>query len=197
MNTMSTYKVHEIFYSLQGEGHWMGTPMIFVRFFGCNLTCKWCDTPQVNYREMTAREIHEEVDSLNPSAPICFTGGEPLLQLDEVLINEFRGQRFIHLETNGTLPLTLPLTLGWVTVSPKPGQELKINLGSVNEFRFPYEPKLEEWILKNKVMCMTYISPINNGLEINWKNVHKAVDFCKKHPELKLSLQLHKLIGIK
>ena len=109
------YKVNEIFYSLQGEGWWTGTPMVFVRLSGCNLKCPWCDTDHRNGVEMSADEILSKVREASQGLcrRVCITGGEPLLQLDRALVKTLRDAGLkLHLETNGTLPLPCPPGLG-------------------------------------------------------------------------------------
>ena len=100
------YRVNEIFCSLQGEGFWTGTPMVFLRFSGCNLKCPFCDTDHGGFREMSDGEIVAEILQAGGSCRrVCVTGGEPSLQLDEVLVDALHGAGFkVHVETNGTRP---------------------------------------------------------------------------------------------
>ncbi len=134
---MSTYRVNDIFYSLQGEGFWTGTPMVFLRLAGCNLRCPFCDTDFSASHEMSAHEIIASLEAAYPSPVIpdsssvipgltrnlpprrlCITGGEPSLQLDEPLVKALHQAGYrIHLETNGTRPI--PPGVDWVTLSPK------------------------------------------------------------------------------
>ena len=102
-----TYRVNEIFFSLQGEGFWTGTPMVFVRLSGCNLKCPFCDTDHSAFQEMTAGEIVKEAMAAgNTCRRICLTGGEPSLQADEALLKAFHEAGYtVHMETNGTLPV--------------------------------------------------------------------------------------------
>mgnify|MGYP002626276660 CR=1 FL=1 len=121
------YRVNEIFSSLQGEGFWSGTPMVFVRLSGCNLRCPWCDTDFAEYREMSASDIVAEAQELydvpNERRKMCvLTGGEPSLQVDKELVDALHEAGFyICIETNGTRPL--PAGIDWVTLSPKTGFE--------------------------------------------------------------------------
>ena len=114
-----TYRVNEIFFSLQGEGFWTGTPMVFVRLSGCNLKCPFCDTDHSAFQEMTAGEIMKAASSAgNACRRICLTGGEPSLQADEALLEAFHEAAYtVHMETNGTLPV--PEGIDWITLSPK------------------------------------------------------------------------------
>ena len=109
------YRVNEIFYSLQGEGYWTGTPMVFLRFSGCNLKCPFCDTDHSSYQEMSAGEIVAEMlQAGGDCRRACVTGGEPSLQLDKALVEALHGAGFeVHVETNGTRPL--PAGVDWVT----------------------------------------------------------------------------------
>ena len=113
------YRINEIFYSLQGEGFWTGTPMVFVRLSGCNLQCPFCDTDHAEFTQMSASTIVEEVLKAGDGCRrICLTGGEPSLQADDELISAFHSAGFtVHMETNGTREV--PAGVDWVTLSPK------------------------------------------------------------------------------
>ena len=92
-----TYKVNDIFYSLQGEGFWTGTPAVFVRLSGCNLQCPFCDTDHFSGRDLSADEIVEAVKEF-PATHVIITGGEPAMQLDAALVDAFhRAGLFIHI----------------------------------------------------------------------------------------------------
>ena len=123
---MTTYRINEIFYSLQGEGRHTGRAAVFVRFSGCNLKCPFCDTDFKAYREMTVDDIIAAVSEWRACGFVVLTGGEPSLQVDEPLIEALHQEGFyIAIETNGTCPL--PSTIG-VRRHPRPrilGQSLR------------------------------------------------------------------------
>lgn len=190
------YKVNEIFYSLQGEGWWTGTPMVFVRLSGCNLNCPWCDTDHRNGVEMSADEILSKVREASQGLcrRVCITGGEPLLQLDRALVKTLRDAGLkLHLETNGTLPLPCPLD--WVTLSPK--GRTAIFMDDVHEVKVVYEggdPDLGRW----EDESLLFLQPCDTGdPERNREILSQAVEYVKRHPKWRLSLQTHKLIDIR
>ena len=112
-------RVNEIFYSIQGEGHYTGTPAVFVRLAGCNLNCWFCDTEFHSFTEMSEDEIVAEA-SQYPSRYMVITGGEPTLQLTASLTSKLHAIGFyIMLETNGTQPLPEGCAVDWITCSPK------------------------------------------------------------------------------
>ena len=110
-------KVNEIFYSLQGEGYWTGTPAVFVRLSGCNLRCSFCDTAHEAGEPLTEAAIVEAVAQY-PARHVVITGGEPSLSLTASLVDALHTiGRFVAVETNGTRPL--PDNVDWITLSPK------------------------------------------------------------------------------
>ena len=126
-------RVNEFFVSLQGEGHFTGTPAFFLRLSGCNLQCSFCDTSHQSYKEMSEDEIVEEASHHAPRH-IVITGGEPALQLTPSLIDKLHEAGFfIQVETNGTL--LLPQGIDWVTCSPK-GSPV---LNNVDELKVLYK----------------------------------------------------------
>lgn len=196
------YRINEIFYSVQGEGHWSGRPAVFIRFSGCNLwsgresdranaICRLCDTDFVDYTEMTARDIAQLVNAIAPDmdAMIVFTGGEPALQLDQDLVNSLAG-RYIAVETNGTKPLQAEVN--WICVSPKTptvrvrGDELKLVYpqSAITPEMFDPEDYRHAWL-----------SPMD-GPDIN-TNTELAYDYCLAHPQWRLNTQMHKTIGVR
>jgi 7-carboxy-7-deazaguanine synthase (Cx14CxxC type) len=212
-----SYSVKEIFYTLQGEGANTGRPAVFCRFAGCNLwsghekdrlgaVCQFCDTdfvgtdgPGGGHFE-TANDVASAVSARWPvrqNAPrvrplVVCTGGEPLLQLDEELVAAFHQAGFeIAIETNGTrLP---PPGIDWICVSPKAGADLVLQSGQELKLIFPQggaEPKLYE----NLDFQHFFLQPMDGASRE--ENTQLALRYCLEHPQWKLSLQTHKLLGI-
>lgn len=206
------YKVNEIFYTLQGEGAHSGIPAVFVRFSGCNLRCPWCDTEFSEYTQMSAEQIVTEMLSLydlpNERRKMCvLTGGEPSLQVDATLIEALHKAGFyICIETNGTRPL--PEGIDWITCSPKYGTT--IALKRVNEvkvvFTGDYDPEIwrtqleaEHWMLQplryNGELLME--SGIDEWENDSNDNLDETVRYILDHPFWRLSVQLHKIAGLR
>ena len=203
------YRINEIFYSLQGEGYWTGTPMVFVRFSACNLQCPFCDTEHRPYREMTAEEIVQEVLRLDGDAHcarVCLTGGEPLLQVDEELLQVLHPAGYcIHVETNGTR--LAPEGIDWVTLSPKedvPGLkgDGKVALEKADEVKLVFDgtmdgDRLDFWA--GFPAAWHFLQPCDTGdLVRNRAVLAGTIDYVKAHgAKWRLSLQTHKLLGIR
>ena len=205
------YKVNEIFFTLQGEGAHSGIPAVFVRFSGCNLRCPWCDTDFTNYTPMTAEQIVKEVRELydmpNERHKMCvLTGGEPSLQVDKPLIDALHDAGFyICIETNGTRPL--PQGIDWITCSPKKGT--KIALKQVNEvkvvFTGTYDPqvwreqlKAEHWLLQPLRYTGEWLMENVDAWENDRNdNLDDTVRYILTHPFWRLSIQLHKIVGLR
>lgn len=219
---MKTYKINEIFYSVQGEGFHAGTPMVFVRFSGCNLKCHFCDTQHQTYTEMTAVQIMEEVTRVlweshisleSPCLPpICWTGGEPLLQLDRELMEEAASEFHQHVETNGTVDVPSGGELfDCITVSPKQPLNRKAIermmewLRGVGELKVVWDLSnetllhgiLREWdslpFLHRFIQPMTFTN--GEGEVVN--NVDKVVEFIKHNPQWCLSYQMQRVWGVR
>ena len=209
-----TYSAKEIFYTLQGEGTHAGRPAVFCRFSGCNLwsgkegdraaaVCRFCDTDFVGTdgerggKFADAGSRARAIDSLWPAAYtaskfVVFTGGEPLLQLDEALISAMHACGFeIAIETNGTLPV--PAGVDWVCVSPKAGSQLAVRKGNELKLVIPQEGQL---IADYETLDFAhfYLQPMD-GPEQE-RNTRLAIELCKSNPKWKLSLQTHKLLQI-
>ncbi len=212
-----TYSVKEIYYTLQGEGANAGRPAVFCRFAGCNLwsgreedrheaVCSFCDTDFVGVdgpgggRFASADELADTIGERWPKdgdeAPgqplVVCTGGEPLLQVDEPLIQAFHERGFeVAVETNGTQPA--PKGLDWICMSPKAGAELVLKTGDELKLVFP-QKELRPEAVENLDFVHFFLQPMD-GPERE-KNTRLAVDYCMENPRWRLSLQTHKYIGI-
>jgi len=192
-------KVAEIFYSLQGEGANMGKPAIFIRLAGCNKDCWFCDTNWKNGIEMSIEEILQKIEKY-PAKMIIWTGGEPTLQLSNEILHHFT-HYYNCIETNGTNPV--PSKIDYIACSPKVDVEvLHKNFDFVNEFRFPYYKEIENTLPKIADLPKAdnyFLSPILFGNDIfakkNRENVISSIDFIKKNPQWRLSVQTHKLLN--
>ena len=209
-----SYAVNEVFYTLQGEGARTGSPAVFVRFAGCNLwsgreedrasaVCRFCDTDFVGTggpgggRFSGPDSLADAVLAAWPAGieshrfVVC-TGGEPLLQLDEPLIDALHARRFrVAVETNGTQPL--PRGLDWVCVSPKAGAPLVVERGDELKLVYPQaggEPERYEALDFPHFSLQPMDGPDRA------RNTVLAVAYCQSHPRWCLSLQTHKLLGI-
>ncbi|MEW6271133.1 MAG: 7-carboxy-7-deazaguanine synthase [Thermodesulfobacteriota bacterium] len=213
------YAVKEIYYTLQGEGARTGRAAVFCRFAGCNLwsgreqdradaACWFCDTDFVGTdgpgggRFATARDLAAAIAACwragsgegggDPARPyVVFTGGEPLLQLDGELVEACHRAGFeVAVETNGTVEP--PPGIDWLTVSPKPGSTLVVTRGSELKLVYPQEVTPES--VAGLDFEVFYLQPLD-GPEAR-DNTARAVDYCRRHPRWRLSLQTHKLLGI-
>lgn len=188
-------RINEIFYSLQGEGHYAGTPAVFVRFSGCNLKCPFCDTDFHSFREMSIPEILREI-SVYPARRVILTGGEPTLQLTASFMNALHEAGYtIHIETNGTNELPAPAD--WVTCSPK--STAKSNLQSIDELKIVYQGEDDD---PSQFLSIPageyYLQPCDMGdPDRNRHILEAAIDYVKANPQWRLSLQTHKLTGIR
>lgn len=208
------YAIKELFYTLQGEGGQAGRPAVFCRFTGCNLwsgreqhrhraVCQFCDTEFVGMdgvnggRFGDARALAAAVDAQWPQAEaehkfVVLTGGEPLLQVDAALIAALKARGFeTAVETNGTLPLTAPID--WVCVSPKAGTVLEISRGAELKLVYPQPGALPE-DFAGLAFDRFYLQPMD-GPEL-LRNTQAAIDYCKRHPRWRLSVQTHKVLDI-
>jgi len=198
-----SYIVNEIFFSLQGEGKNVGTPMVFVRFSDCNLRCSVlnagfdCDTEFMSGRAMTVTEILKEASSLNPKKGwILLTGGEPGLQLDDAFISAAHAEGWkLAIETNGTV--ALPEGLDWICVSPK-SAEHTIKQRIAHEVK--YVRRYGMAIPEPTVTASHYL--ISPGFQSDGTVALADLEWCmqliKENPERwALSVQYHKVLGIR
>ena len=190
-----TYKINEIFYSIQGEGANAGRPAVFVRFSGCNRRCPFCDTVHEFGVEMTADQIRLAVEKASGGLKtmVVLTGGEPTLQLsdEENLFPDAGDRRFIAIETNGTG--AVPSWIDWVTVSPKEDIPLD-KLPRFNEVKLLFDKtRLDYFQLFNRDGITAFIQPIERSGKYNFD---ETIAFVKQNPRFRLSVQIHKLIGM-
>ena len=208
-----TYRIKEIFFTQQGEGKNTGKDFIFVRFSGCNLwsgkeknrasaVCSFCDTDfygtdGINGGKYLVKELIEKIKSLWISADsqirVVLTGGEPLLQVDKPLIDALKNEHiYIALETNGTLEA--PDGIDWICMSPKANTEIKLKKGSEVKVVYP-QKNLNPDDFNVLDFKNFYIQPMDS--QSYEDNVSQAVKFCMRNPNWKLSLQTHKILGIR
>ncbi|MBO6086353.1 MAG: 7-carboxy-7-deazaguanine synthase [Acetobacter sp.] len=213
------YSVKEIFLTLQGEGGQTGRVAVFCRFTGCNLwsgrekdrktaLCRFCDTDFVGTNGTgggffnTASELAQTIAHFWPSSSclhetpqiplVVFTGGEPLLQLDSPLIEAMHQQNFsIAVESNGTLPA--PYGIDWLCVSPKASVPLRQKQGTELKLVFPQD-QLDPCCFINFDFHYFWLQPMDGPNRD--ANIQAAIRYCLSHPQWRLSLQTHKLIGI-
>lgn len=208
-----SYAVKEIFYTLQGEGAQAGRPAVFCRFTGCNLwsgreadragaVCRFCDTDFLGTngagggRFANAAALADAVAARWPGGGAPFvvcTGGEPLLQLDEPLVEALHARSFeVAVETNGTIA-PAPAGIDWICVSPKAGAPLRLTEGDELKLVLP-QPGLEPDLLEGLGFARLSVQPMDGPDQA--RNTRLAVEFCLHRPRWRLSLQTHKLLGI-
>ena len=208
------YSIKEIFYTLQGEGIHAGRPAVFCRFSGCNLwtgreqdrataICDFCDTDFFGIgpdggKFAAATELAEAVAGRWPAAAggrpfVVCTGGEPLLQLDEAAIDALHARGFeVAVETNGTQ--TLPRGLDWVCVSPKADAPVVVRGGDELKLVFPQSKALPERFLG--LDFKHWLLQPMDGPDRD-EATREAVAYCLAHPQWRLSVQTHKVIGVR
>jgi 7-carboxy-7-deazaguanine synthase len=208
-----TYSVKEIFYTLQGEGARAGRASVFLRFAGCNLwsgqeadrnqaVCKFCDTDFVGTdgtsggKYSRAEELASVVEAHWPGGGgkyVVCTGGEPLLQLDAPLIEALHAKGFeIAIETNGTL--AAPSGIDWICVSPKADAPLLQTHGDELKLIYP-QVGAEPSRYADLKFANFFLQPMDSPTHL--ENTRAATKYCLAHPQWRLSLQTHKLLGIR
>ena len=189
-------KINEIFYSLQGEGARVGQPTVFIRLTGCDLSCGFCDTEFASGKEITTDELLARVKQY-PAKWITWTGGEPMLQLNEGVVSAFRDAGYLQsIETNGGHPV--PFDLDWVVVSPKVAEHVvKRNFpDGVDELRYAWHAGKMSVPQPGAHAVHKFLSPVCDGNSINATNLKHCIELCKSNPEWKLSVQQHKIWNI-
>lgn len=211
-----TYAVKEIFYTLQGEGLHAGRPAVFLRFAGCNLwsgreadraaaICQFCDTDffgtdgVAGGKYRSAVQLANKVDALWPDEMkyqadkyVVCTGGEPLLQLDEALIEALKASGFtVAVETNGTV--APPKGIDWLCVSPKAGTTLVVTAGDELKLVFPQPAAMPARFEKLRFDHF-FLQPMDSPEQA--ENIRLTLQYCLEHPQWRLSMQTHKLLNI-
>jgi 7-carboxy-7-deazaguanine synthase len=209
-----SYAVKEIFLTLQGEGAHAGRAAVFCRFSGCNLwsgreqdradaVCQFCDTDFVGTdgtlgrRYASAEELAGTIDEQwtgeNANRYVVLTGGEPMLQLDSALVDALHARGFaIGVETNGTI--APPDGLDWICVSPKAGADLVVRKGHELKLVYP-QAKATPEAFAGLAFERFSLQPMDGPDAI--ENTARAIDYCLRHPQWRLSVQTHKTIGIR
>lgn len=207
------YSVKEIFYTLQGEGANAGTPAVFCRFAGCNLwtgreadrgkaVCQFCDTDFVGtdgegggrFRtaDALARACAAACHEQSQKMLVVLTGGEPMLQVDQELIDALHAKGFtIAIETNGTLPVLD--TIDWICVSPKAGSDLKQTRGHELKLVYP-QAGVDPAQFVALPFEHRFLQPMDGP--DREANTRSAIAYCKANPAWRLSVQTHKILGI-
>lgn len=204
----TTYRVHEVFYTLQGEGRWTGRPAVFCRFSGCNLwtgheedrasaICQFCDTDFIDATEYTLGELVKAISTAWPRGErygrrmVVFTGGEPALQLDFDLVRTLHLLGFyVAIETNGTK--SIPDNVDWVCVSPKT-RTVRVDKGDELKLVYPQDD-LEPARFAALPFTHFWLSPMD-GPDLE-DNTRAAIAYCLNFPQWNLSIQTHKVIGV-
>jgi 7-carboxy-7-deazaguanine synthase (Cx14CxxC type) len=209
------YAVKEVYYTILGDGAQAGRAAVFLRFSGCNLwsgreedrtaaICNFCDTDFLGVdgpgggKFETARALAVAVkakwpDQLRGDPLVVCTGGEPLLQLDAELIEELHAQGFaVAVETNGTLPL--PLGIDWLCVSPKAGTRLVVTTGDELKLIYP-QADLDPATFERLSFRHFFLQPMD-GPDAT-RNGQLVAQYCLAHPQWRVSVQMHKLLGLR
>lgn len=218
-------KVNEIFYSIQGEGQWAGTPASFIRLSGCNLNCPFCDTQHEQFDHQPISRIisqinkHPNAQLKSPYKHVIITGGEPYIHslTPELIYILKQAGWFVHVESNGTKSLTLQPEYmpHWMTLSPKLGSRCPyVTVAGANELKFlmDWEGSAPGWTGKSIQAFLNdhciipngqqnphlFIQPIwaDDDPELCQHNMDFCAEWVKKNPQFRLSLQVHKLLDI-
>ena len=208
-----SYRIKEIYFTQQGEGSNTGRDFVFVRFSGCNLwsgkeknrksaICQFCDTDfygtdGINGGVYSAQQLIEKIKSLwisrDDNIAVVLTGGEPLLQVNDELVAALKQEQiYIAVETNGTLDA--PDHIDWICMSPKANTEIKLKKGHEIKVIFPQESlDPEKFLLFD--FSEFYLQPMDSNKY--QENLNATITYCQKNPKWKLSLQTHKILGIR
>jgi 7-carboxy-7-deazaguanine synthase len=208
---VKTYRVNDLFYTVQGEGFWTGRAAVFCRFSGCNLwsgveadrasaICTFCDTDFVAGTTYDTGELATAIDALWPGGNhkmVVFTGGEPALQLDndaQILLTRLRNAGFyIAVETNGTRQFVWRELIDWVCVSPKT-RRLQTSTGDEMKLVYP-QARLTPEMFSHHAFSHFWLSPMD-GPAVK-ENTAAALAYVAEHQQWRLNIQTHKVVGVK
>ena len=199
----------EIFYTLQGEGAQSGTPAVFVRFAGCNLwsgreedraeaVCQFCDTDFVGVGpdggRFAAVALARVARAAGPAELVVCTGGEPLLQLDGAAIDALHAEGFrVAVETNGTV--LAPEGIDWICVSPKAGADWVQRAGNELKLVFPQAELMPDCLPTGLAFEHYFLQPMDGPCLR--ENTEAAIEYCFANPKWRLSVQTHKIVGLR
>lgn len=194
-------RINEIFYSIQGEGRFTGTPSIFIRFSGCNLHCGFCDTNHLPYKKLTEDEIMFEIEKYKADH-VVLTGGEPILQITNSFICKLHELgKFVQIETNGTQSLEddLCFAIDWITCSPKfeycKNAEIKIQ--RYDELKVVFHGQDMSIYDNLHAKFENFVQPCDvKDEEKNAEILAQTIEFIKANPKWKLSLQTQKILNV-
>ena len=208
-----SYRIKEIYFTQQGEGSNTGRDFVFIRFSGCNLwsgkeknrksaICQFCDTDfygtdGINGGVYSAQQLIEKIKSLwvsrDDNIAVVLTGGEPLLQVNDELVAALKQEQiYIAVETNGTLDA--PDHIDWICMSPKANTDIKLKKGNEIKVIFPQE-SLDPEKFSLFDFSEFYLQPMDSNKY--QENLNATITYCQKNPKWKLSLQTHKILGIR
>ena len=189
-------KIVEIFYSIQGEGKFSGYPCVFVRLHGCNLDCSFCDEPlhKGSFESKTSKELIEQIKKY-PTKQVVITGGEPSLNNINKFIDALHVEGYyVAIETNGYRFEHIK-NADWITYSPKDWNSLHVEGFSEYKFVVGVDSDIEKIISINSKKPI-FIQPINFKDRVNKVNTDFCIELVKKYPHFRLSVQLHKYLGV-
>jgi 7-carboxy-7-deazaguanine synthase len=214
----TTIALNEMFFSVQGEGFWAGTPMVFIRVAGCNLRCTWCDQPDtivngfkdqhgsrwdLKYVKTDLRRVMAKVLEYPEAKHVCLTGGEPSSHKLEDLIGLLHKEgRIVHMETNGTLMPDWWGAIDWVTISPK-REKLPLDdaVARCHELKWIVDHQFTmvetQKVLKASTHQYKYLQPCNKMDSMDQDMADKAYKLVLANPDFRMSIQMHKALHVK
>lgn len=194
---MQKYPVIEIFDSIQGEGSFIGTPCTFVRLAGCNLSCEWCDTKESWSVEQAVEMTGKEIAAKCNHTLVVITGGEPcindLTSLVYWLQKDKENPHLVALETNGTYRIPSSWRIDWITVSPKPQSNYKINC-EYNELKYVVDEEFDPSVVPD-TKDNVWLQPEGYNFKESSKRAYELVMSNPK--KFKMGIQLHKVLEVR